>query len=618
MIDINKTKAKYLVLDLATYEIREEEKGPAEDPNILNDDKCRTTELWLRRIEPGTFLMGSPYGEKGRDHYLEKPHKVTLTKPYYIGVFEITQKQNQMIGQYKSFKDSENNTRPLHSASYSRIRGNDKGASWPKSNEVDDDSFLGKLRAKTNLLFDLPTEAQWEYACRAGTTTAFNNGKDLADGVMDEIGCCGQPHKNEWEDPYRIIVKTAKVGSYLPNAWGLYDMHGNVWEWCLDWADQYDSDPAINPKGPKDKEKDDSYLVLHRVLRGGSWAEDAKKCRSAFRKHYYSYCCPGDQYQTGFRVVLNISAPLKPNKKSDDKSVKFQTPKNDYKEINTVAPKKAKYLVLDLTTYDIREEEKGPAEDPAILNDNKCRTTELWLRRIEPGTFLAGSPCDEFGHDVVEEQHEKTVEKPFYIGVFEMTQKQYELIANYNPSYFKAATLPVESVSYELIRGEYEGSEWPKGNEVDEYSFLGVFRAKSGLCFDLPTEIQWEYACRAGKTTGLNNGTNITNSAKDYNLAKLGWHAETKEEGTTHKVGKLIPNDWGLYDMHGNVWEWCLDWNEELIIDDMNVFIVPETYRAIRGGSFRTVAYACRAAFRHTAVPDAVNNQIGFRIVLNG
>ena len=335
MIDINKTKAKYLVLDLITFDLREEEKGPAEDPAILNDDKCKTTELWLRRIEPGTFTMGSPYGEKGRDYDLrnwEKPHKVTLTKPYYIGVFEITQKQNQMIGQYKSFKDSENNTRPLHSASYSRIRGNDKGASWPKSNEVDDDSFLGKLRAKTNLLFDLPTEAQWEYACRAGTTTAFNNGKDLADGVMDEIGCCCQPHKNEWDDPYRIVVKTTKVGSYLPNAWGLYDMHGNVWEYCLDWFYyMYNDDPAINPKGPEWEK----YKTFYHVRRGGSWAADAKDCRSASRsKSRYVYS-PGDQYQTGFRLVLNISAPLKPNKKSDDKSVKFQTPKNDYKEINT-------------------------------------------------------------------------------------------------------------------------------------------------------------------------------------------------------------------------------------------------------------------------------------------
>ena len=90
-------------------------------PRAAAERKMAPTELWLRRIEPGTFTMGSPYGEKGRDYDLrnwEKPHKVTLTKPYYIGVFEITQKQNQMIGQYKSFKDSENNTRPLHSTTF--------------------------------------------------------------------------------------------------------------------------------------------------------------------------------------------------------------------------------------------------------------------------------------------------------------------------------------------------------------------------------------------------------------------------------------------------------------------------------------------------------------------
>ena len=286
MFDINKTKAKYLVLDLTTFEMREEENGPMEDFDILRNITCRTTEMWFRRIEPGTFMMGCPKNELG---YMptETQHKVTISKPFYIGVFQVTQKQfNFIIGENPSlFKDD---ICPVECVTYEMLRGSDKGANWPADNDVDDYSFLGKLKANVNVRFDLPTEAQWEYACRAGTTTAWNNGKNITsnrdDPELDKLGCYagnGSTH--------------APVGCFLPNAWGIFDMHGNVWEWCLDWVDIFENESATDPKAPQSGD--------WRVIRGGSVGNDAARCRAASR--YIN--APGKaSYLLGFRLVINL------------------------------------------------------------------------------------------------------------------------------------------------------------------------------------------------------------------------------------------------------------------------------------------------------------------------
>ena len=282
----------YLVVNLNTGAVTPSTTGPD-----LSDDTCRTTELWLRRIPKGTFTMGSPEGEVGRESGggKETQHQVTLTEDFYIGVFEITQMQYSLIyGSNPS--DYKGDTRPVEYVSYDDIRGTGStaGAGWPTyGHAVDSGSFLGKLRAKTGKTFDLPTEAQWEYACRAGTTTALNTGKNLTstdkDSAMDEAG------RYNYNGGYSS--KHTKVGSYLPNAWGLYDMHGNVCEWCLDWWKKsgLGSSAVTDPKGP-DSGSD-------RVVRGGSWIHGALYCRSAFRD-YGNFASYNNRNLYGFRVVL--------------------------------------------------------------------------------------------------------------------------------------------------------------------------------------------------------------------------------------------------------------------------------------------------------------------------
>ena len=291
---VDEENALYAVVDLsggpdaASYPMRYTNTSPN-----LDDDTCRTTELWLRRIPKGTFIMGSPEGEVGR--WYEKQHQVTLTQDFYIGVFECTQKQWELVMGGDNPAIYEGDCRPVARVSYNMIRGSSEtaGAGWPTyGHAVDASSFMGKLQTKTGLTFDLPTEAQWEYACRAGTTTALNSGKNLTstdqDVNMDEVG---RYYFNQ-SDGKGGYSQHTKVGSYLPNAWGLYDMHGNVEEWCLDWYlyGSYGTEALVDPQGPD--------TGSYRVVRGGYWSDYAQNCRSAHRYHT-SHGSDGN----GFRVL---------------------------------------------------------------------------------------------------------------------------------------------------------------------------------------------------------------------------------------------------------------------------------------------------------------------------
>ena len=251
----------------------------------------KTTKLVLRRIKAGSFIMGPDQSDES--------HRVTLTKPFYMGVFEVTQKQWELVmGTKPSYFSNAScyATRPVEQVSYNDIRGSSAGAGWPASSAVDATSFLGKLRSKTGLDgFDLPTEAQWEYACRAGTTSMYNNGGDTEDDLIT-LGRYGWSSSMNPSSSCGTASGTAAVGSYAPNAWGLYDMHGNVSEWCLD---RYgDLSYGVDPAGLG------SSSGSYRVLRGGGWGGDADYCTSSYR-YNISPSCAFSSY--GFRIVRTLN-----------------------------------------------------------------------------------------------------------------------------------------------------------------------------------------------------------------------------------------------------------------------------------------------------------------------
>lgn len=220
-------------------------------------DEYKTKKILLRRIEPGKVTIGDT-----------KP--VTLTKPFYMGVFEITQKQYQLVtGSNPS--SCKGDMRPVEYVSWNNIRGNSATYNWPNVTTVDSSTFIGRLQTKTGLNFDLPTESQWEYACRAGTTSYYNNG-GCDDNDLKQLGRFAV-NRTDGRGGYS---EHTVVGSYSPNAWGLYDMHGNVLEWCLDWwSGSINSDPATDFPGAASGSR--------RVHRGGDWYWGSGYTRSSFR-----------------------------------------------------------------------------------------------------------------------------------------------------------------------------------------------------------------------------------------------------------------------------------------------------------------------------------------------
>ncbi|MBO7446706.1 formylglycine-generating enzyme family protein [bacterium] len=256
---------------------------------------------------------------------------------------------------------------------------------------------------------------------------------------------------------------------------------------------------------------------------------------------------------------------------------------------------------------------------------DEYKTTKLVLRKIEPGTFTMGSPSGELGRQTSEDLHQVTLTKAFYIGVFETTQKQYELVTGSNPSEYKppkyavdSDSFPVEQVSYNDLRGS--GPDWPNtGSGVAASSFFGKLRVNTGrlYTFDLPTEAQWEYACRAETTTALNSGKNLSDATACSEMAEVGQYSGNRDGKPEGIVGRYLPNSWGLYDMHGNVWEWCLDWREgNLGTDSVTDPIGPTsgTYRVLRGGGWSVDAWQCRSARRNGKAPGETTTETGFRV----
>jgi formylglycine-generating enzyme required for sulfatase activity len=248
--------------------------GNSADPKVRKIGDTRLLDLGdgvtldLVWIPPGEFMMGSPFGERGRVVMEGRRHQVRLTRGFWMGKYTITQAQwRQVMG-----------ANPSHF--------NADGLPVDQVNWSDCQIFidtLNRILMPRHLRSTLPTEAQWEYACRAGTQTRFYSGDSDAD--LARAGWYAQNSGN----------RSHEVGQKEKNNWGLCDMHGNVWQWCQDWISPYprDSEPAIDPTGPA--------TGSDRVLRGGAWNSEPDICRSAYR---FSYPPHYRLMTIGLRIVV--------------------------------------------------------------------------------------------------------------------------------------------------------------------------------------------------------------------------------------------------------------------------------------------------------------------------
>ena len=551
----------------------------------------------LALIPPGEFMMGSPRSD-GYAHDEEKPqHKIRITKPFYLGVYEVTQ------------------------AEYEKVMGRNpsrtKGAANPVEQVTWDEAaeFCRKLSSKEGKTYRLPTEAEWEYACRAGTTTRYSFGDNPAN-----LGQYAWHRRNS-------NYKTHPVGGKKPNGWGLYDMHGNVWEWCADWFDlQYYANSSQNdPQGPPEGSS--------RLYRGGSWFEwRADRLRSAYR-------CRPDRFrrmpsyrnhELGFRVALGeMSEEAKA-------AIELAAQKAAMEEAARKAAmeKAAQKAAAEAVAAQKKQKECSQSLGSPVEITNSVGMT---LKLIPAGDFVMGSAQspqelvqlfdlderDAKGFADEHPRHRVRITKPFYLGAREVTVGQFGQFVEATGyrteadkdgkggrGITKSTSITIEQPSPKYT---WRNVGW---SQTDAHPVLNVswndavaycqwLSKKEGKTYCLPTEAEWEYACRAGTTTRYYYGDD------PGSLEQYAWRS------MTHPVGEKQPNAWGLFDVHGNVAEWCADWYGPYAAQEVGDPKGPETGsgRVCRGGGgLLSVAAHYRSAHRTGPPPGYRNFSLGFRV----
>ena len=367
----------------------------------------------------------------------------------------------------------------------------------------------------------LPTEAEWEYAARGGKKS--KGYKYAGSNTLAEVA---------WYNG-NTGYGTHPVGHKQPNELGLYDMSGNVVEWCQDWYGAYSSSSQTNPTGPAS--------ASSRVLRGGSW------------RHIEGYCRVSNRYDGG--------------------------------------PSNRGYTIGFRLVEGELPQQEDPEPDPEVVLEALAESMVF----VEGGTFQMGATSEQ-GADAYSDEkpvHSVTV-SDFYIGKYEVTQAQWKAVMGNKPSLFQGDNLPVENVSWDDIQ-----------------EFIKKLNQLTGKTYRLPTEAEWEYAARGGKKS---KGYKYAGS---NTLEVVAWY-DGNSNYKTHPVGQKQPNELGLYDMSGNVEEWCQDWYGNYNSSSQTNPTGPASgsCRVIRGSSWGHPALFCRVSSRIYFFPSYGVSSCGFRLVL--
>lgn len=424
----------------------------------------------------------------------------------------------------------------------------------------------------------------------------------------------GTEHHGQWYKADDTVNGTSASVTIAEHPWGAYNWH--VRGWAPDGMGPWSSATFMLGQPIPVYATADTLIWDNDPTSGATWYQIVIEQDGAEERNRWFKV---DQTtEDGANRSINLFEPLPQGPFSW--RIRAWSPVHGMGPWSSTLSVRAPYLIIDLsggpdaTSYPATMLNSLPNPIP-----DEYRTSKLALRFIPSGTFVMGSPADELGRNSDETQHSATLKQPFYMGVFEVTQKQWAQVMGSDPSCYKGDMRPVEEVRYSDIRGAGDGAGWPAHNRVDATSFFGKLRSKTGLVLDLPTEAQWEYACRAGTTRAYNDFTKNNGEGSDCltasyvidtNLEPLAWYNANNDSAKHKTVGTKQPNAWGLYDMHGNVWEWCLDWyvNEPGTDGPVN-----NSYRLLRGGGWTGSARRCRSAARHWYYPYNRSYIMGFR-----
>ncbi len=594
------------------------------------EDLTNSIGMKLVLIPAGKFLMGSPDGEEGRDQDESPQHVVEITQAFYLGKYEVTVGQfckfveetgyrtdAEKDGQGGEGYDAATNEFKRHPQYSWRDPGFPQSDEHPVVNVTWNDAvtFCDWLGKKEGKKYRLPTEAEWEYSCRARTQTRYHSGDDsetLA-AVGNVVDASARGKFPDWsaiksDDGH---VFTAPVACFNPNGFGLHDMHGNVWEWCQDWFDRayYEVSPKQDPQGPR--------ASTLRVLRGGSFNFASRESRAANR----GWFDPADRrFNVGFRVVCVVDPRSTPGAKPPVPAPGTQS-----------GEPTSRNLVSEAAPHEKR-----------ITN-----SIGMELVLIPPGKFMMGSPASDHEADAHEKpQHEVEITKAFYLGKYEVTHGQFLKFVKETGYRTEAEKDGKGGDGYDAKTNSLKGwstkYSWrdPGFDQTDDHPVVNVtwkdavafcdwLSQKEGKKYRLPTEAEWEYSCRAGTQSRYCTGDDSESVASVGNFADasakrkfLHWTTIRSDDGHVFNapVGSFKPNGFGLYDMHGNVWEWCRDrYNESYY--EFSPKHDPQgpkagTLHVIRGGSHRYTPGRCRSADRTKGDSAVRYNDLGFRVVL--